>query len=272
MRRAVPAGDQDHREGGRSAKAPDPFDARRPGLDDRPTLLAPPFGTGSSGGARIPVWAAPCRSQAPARTKVDTRAAPLTTLPHRPCALPLTRPAGFAIRPHPPAGLRPPGAAPTALPAPPDEPVPKGGARSVGEAQARRVSGGPGSSKGVEKKGCAASGVVAYTLSARFAGELRRGGRAVEGTGLENRRAQASWVRIPPPPSKAAVEVVRWTPEGERRGGREAEGARLLSEYGPISPSRVRIPPSPLAFACQLRLYRVLVTRFVIVSTRSSTG
>ena len=45
-----------------------------------------------------------------------------------------------------------------------------------------------------------------------------KGDRAVEGTGLENRQAKASWVRIPPLP-----------PARIRRGTQEAEGVGLLN-------------------------------------------
>jgi hypothetical protein len=42
---------------------------------------------------------------------------------------------------------------------------------------------------------------VAYSRRRRVeGGPSRRGGRVVDGSGLENRQAQASWVRIPPSP------------------------------------------------------------------------
>lgn len=56
-----------------------------------------------------------------------------------------------------------------------------------------------------------------------------RDGRAVEGGGLENRCAQAPWVRILLPPPRG--------PDKRRffgRDDREADGARLLSECGVI--------------------------------------
>ncbi len=37
--------------------------------------------------------------------------------------------------------------------------------------------------------------------------EIRRGGRVVEGTGLENRQANASWVQIPPSPPRKAPDL-----------------------------------------------------------------
>ena len=39
-----------------------------------------------------------------------------------------------------------------------------------------------------------------YSPGCKASGEVRRSGRVVEGSGLENRRAQAPGVRIPPPP------------------------------------------------------------------------
>lgn len=67
-----------------------------------------------------------------------------------------------------------------------------------------------------------------------------RDGRAVEGGGLENRCAQAPWVRILLPPPRG--------PDKRRffgRDDREADGARLLSECGGYTPPRVQIPLSP---------------------------
>lgn len=76
-----------------------------------------------------------------------------------------------------------------------------------------------------------------------------RDGRAVEGGGLENRCAQAPWVRILLPPPRG--------PDKRRffgRDDREADGARLLSECGGYTPPRVQIPLSPpYEKACHLR-------------------
>ncbi len=66
---------------------------------------------------------------------------------------------------------------------------------------------------------------------------LRRGGRAVECGGLENRRAQAPWVRIPPSPP-------RWCPRRQARPSREAQSSGSIgrttrrSPHGHNTPSR----------------------------------
>ncbi len=57
-----------------------------------------------------------------------------------------------------------------------------------------------------------------FSVGRRSIGPVRRGGRAVEGGGLENRRAKAPWVRIlPPPPNTMRNHLPERWPSGRRR-------------------------------------------------------
>ena len=52
-----------------------------------------------------------------------------------------------------------------------------------------------------------AAGSAGFDVQADAILTIRRGGRVVEGSGLENRRAKASWVRIPPSPPRVLTRA-----------------------------------------------------------------